>query len=188
MARRASPLADSRGTWPARHGPRRTLRGSRAPSLGRGPVSDRCCACQPDPLLQMPVVRVVPVREGWRHDRLLVGRGRGGLAAARDGDRRLAAACASGPASDPTACTRAPAANCSSNIVRAVRGRARCGSRAVSPRTGRIGPRDRPRGRLVLEDCPQSTAWRVQPSTHTFRLEAGRTVPLDTSGARAADN
>ena len=176
---------------PAERGPlvtgRRTVRGFRAPSLGRGTVSDRRRARQPDALLRMPGVRVVPLGAGRRDDRLLVGRGRGGLAAARDGDRRRASACGSWPTIGRPTSTQAPSATRSGDIVRAVRGRPRRGSRAVSVRTRRIAPQSRLQ-EPGTRGCPQSTAWRVQPSTHTFRLEAGRTLPLDTSGARAAGN
>jgi hypothetical protein len=186
MARARPALADSRRTRPARHGPR-TVRGIRAPSLGRGTVSDRRRACQPDALLRMPGLRVVPRCTRRRDDRLLVGRGRGGLAAARDGDRRRAPARRSWPTICRPTSTQAPTATRPRGIVRAVRGRPRGGSRAIGVRTRRVAQQGRLR-QAGTRGCPQSTAWRVQPSTHTFRLEAGRTLPLDTSGARAAGN
>ena len=188
MARARPALADSRRTRPARHGPRRTVRGCRAPSLGRGTVSDRRRARQPDALLRMPGVRVVPLGAGRRDDRLLVGRGRGGLAAARDGDRRRAPACGSWPTigrpSEHPGAVR--------DSLRGHRSGCSWPPSAWVSRCQRSNPPNSPReavcGRPGTRGCPQSTAWRVQPSTHTFRLEAGRTLPLDTSGARAAGN
>ena len=190
MARARPALADSRRTRPARHGPR-TVRGCRAPSLGRRAVSDRRCARQPDALLGMPGLRVIPLGAGRRNDRLLVGRGRSGLAETRDVDRRRAPACGSWPTIGRATSTQAPAPTRPGDIVRVVRGSPRRGSRAVGARTRRVALRVAPRRRLRqagTRGCPQSTAWRVRPSTHTFRLEAGRTLPLDTSGARAAGN
>jgi len=151
---------------PAERGPLvtgRCVRGCRASSLGRGTVSDRRHARQPVALFRVPVVRVVPLGEGRRHHRLLVGRGRCGLAAARDGNRRLAPARAGGPASDPAACTHAPPATGSGNIARTVRRRARRGSRTVGLRARRVVPRHRLR-QPGTRGCPQSTAWRVRPS------------------------
>ena len=185
MAPATPALADSRRTRPARHGPLREglpcvisgsgnrVRSTPRPSAGRiAPSARRSCRTARRRAAPRSVAR------GERTSR--AGCGARWQPAARTGVRRRAG--------DPPARVHPCAARDSLR----------------EHRSGCSSPRSAWASHCRLSSPPSSPAPPVGPAwyssvppkyglaratlTHTFRLEAGRTLPLDTSGARAAGN